>query len=228
MHDFSISLDFQLPQPVAKPAKYDERSFEDALDSFVKSEPVKMKRPTSNLPIASGSNESTASVKKENDSSLWDFYKEPAKNLPSQSGDLFSRLNETVKVSSSCKNFVHSFTFHTSVLTTFQSIDFNNMNNYGQVTIHKRNRLSPPESSQSLSPETTNNDSTAPKRKKYKIVPNTLTTTGDYQSVSIDSNDGNDDDENTENFEASQLPSDRKELLKFVRTKLFGVYVPSI
>lgn len=82
-----------------------------------------------------------------------------------------------------------------------------------QVAIHKRNRKSPTQS-QEQSPSIFDSGSNLPKRKKYKIIPNSVTSSTGEQSVTISSLPENDDVNSS--IGESEIPSDRKELLKFV------------
>lgn len=131
---------------------------------------------------------------------------------------------------------------------TFQSIDFNNIttDNSSQVTIHKRNRNG--DENKSPVDDTFNSsfESDLPKKKKYKIVPNTaaslpthslahssMSNTASGSSFASSSYATKTSNESTVSkvkveattikteptkvkLELDELPKDRKDLLKFV------------
>lgn len=124
-------------------------------------------------------------------------------------------------------------------LEHFQSIDFNNMStdSSSQVTIHKRNRgveenISPSNSIES--PPCIDLDNDLPKKKKYKIVPNSLTSPPPKACQPTPSTNLSTLNKPkvtatittrpamataptpTQMSAATELPKDRKDLLKFV------------
>lgn len=115
--------------------------------------------------------------------------------------DLFSGLNQTVK-----------------------SINFNNISSdsLSDVTIHKRNRESEDLFSQTSSIDsqsTTISDIDAPKKKKYKLVPNSYVSPPskiEPISASVSTKRSPENSINTANVSEKVLPKDRKELLLFV------------
>lgn len=127
-----------------------------------------------------------------------DMYKAPACSTSDSKIDLFSGLNQVVK-----------------------SIDFNNFptDHLSEVTIHKRNRLTEEKISQNSS-EHLSDLFDAPKKKKYKIVPNNYVSPPSKNSQSAPSTE-NKPPENSINVlnTTSELPKDRRELLKFVRSE---------
>lgn len=116
--------------------------------------------------------------------------------------DLFSGLDQTVK-----------------------SINFNNFSseNLSEVTIHKRNRTSDEGLSHtsSDSQSTTLSDYEVPKKKKYKIIPNSFVSPpSKIESFSSSKvmNQSSENSVNAGNVVEKTLPTDRKELLLFVST----------
>lgn len=82
------------------------------------------------------------------------------------------------------------------------------------MTIHKRNRVSPTTSPGASQSFVEKYGAEIPKRKKYKIVPNSIETSNGEQSVTISTLVENDDPNSS--ISETELPTDRKELLKFV------------
>lgn len=198
---FFLFFILQLPQPNAKPLKYENvEDVKDTVDVFLKTKPseasVKYK---SSQPLLRKREENRLSdVKSANDVFSWDMYKQPAGYVapkPNNSSFL-SRLDDTVK-----------------------TVDFNNMtaNRSGEssplVKIHKRALSSPEDSNQTFaSTSAFVNSFTNPKRKKYVVVPNSASTYPSNQSSQEPSA------QPKSITEMQELPTDRKELLKFVST----------
>lgn len=178
-------------------------------------------------------------VPKANEAFCMDMYKNSTvTSLSTKKVDLFSGLNQTVKVSKlKLKANGHTESFF---CVNFQSIDFNSTSasDSSQVTIHKRNRgsdenISPSNSFES--PPSTEFDNNMPKKKKYKIVPNSSVTSPPPQAYQSTSNTNLSTTNRPMSAAAStvtskattsaassltsdtgELPKDRKDLLKFV------------
>ncbi|XP_031629001.1 regulator of telomere elongation helicase 1 homolog [Contarinia nasturtii] len=222
-----------LPQPGLKPLLPEEMPNESkgSAISTATSGP-KYKMSTETHQKVREADKSWNNVPKANEAFCLDMYKHSAApSMANKSVDLFSGLNQTVK-----------------------SINFNNVSadNSPQVTIHKRNRnggenISPInvfESSPNTSP-----DSEVPKKKKYKMVPNSFTSPPPSQSVlqttaskifnSMTTNPAGDHKMNSTSTmssssskipatavksetttEANELPKDRKDLLKFIKNTI--------
>lgn len=189
----------QLPQPNAKPLKYENvEDVKETDDVFLKKEPSEssFKFKSTQASVRKREENRLDDVKIANDVFSWDMYKQPAGYVKPEpkSSNFLSRLDDTVK-----------------------SIDFNNMtaNRSGEssplVTIHKRALSSPEDSNQtSASTSAFVNSFTNPKRKKYVVVPNSAnnyTSNQSSQELSAQPNSIT---------EVHELPTDRKELLKFV------------
>lgn len=187
-----------MPQPNAKPLKYEcADDVKQTVDAFLRTEPSETsgKYKLSQASLKKCAENRLSTVKNANDVFSWDMYRHPTGYVspkPKSSGFL-SRLDDTVK-----------------------TIDFNNMtasrNEYSspQVTIHKRARLSPDDCNQSSTSTSAFVNSFAnPKRKKYKVVPNSTVTSANSSNQS-----SHVPFEQTANI--IELPHDRKELLKFV------------
>lgn len=200
-HKNDVILIFQLPQPNAKPLKYESTEIvRDTVDAFLKTEPsgASAKSKSSEASLNKREESRLSNVKNANDVFSWDMYKQPAGYVASKpkSSDFLSRLDDTVK-----------------------TIDFNNMSgsesvdSSPQVTINKRARLSPDDCTQTYASTSAFIGSFAnQKRKKLKVVPNS-----DAASLSSSNQTSQESFERTPTMtESQELPSDRKELLKFV------------
>lgn len=190
-----------MPQPNAKPLKYESiEDVKDTVDAFLKTEPSKAsdKYKLSESSRQKYEEDHLNNVKNTNEVFSWDIYKRPAGYVAPtpKSSDFLSRLNDTVK-----------------------TIDFNNIpperteEISPQVIIHKRARLSPDDSNQaSASTSAFVNSFANPKRKKYKVVPNS--TTANINSSNQSSQELS--EHAVRISDLRELPTDRKELLKFV------------
>lgn len=186
-----------MPQPNAKPLKYENVvDVKDTFDVFLKTEPSEVKYKSSQAPLRKREENHLSDVKSANDVFSWDMYKQPAGYVAPKpkSSSFLSRLDDTVK-----------------------TIDFNNMtaNRSGEssplVTIHKRALSSPEDSNQTFaSTSAFVNSFTNPKRKKYVVVPNSASTYPLNQSSQEPSA------QPKSITEMQEMPTDRKELLKFV------------
>lgn len=197
-NNFSFLLS-QLPQPNAKPLKYENaEDVKKTVDVFLKTEPseASFKYKSTQAPLRKLEENRLGDVKSANDVFSWDMYKQPAGYVAPKprNSNFLSRLDDTVK-----------------------TIDFNNMTANGcdesspLVTIHKR-ALSSPEDCNQTSAFTSAfvNSFTNPKRKKYVVVPNSASRYSSNQSSQEPS------EQPTNITETQELPTDRKELLKFV------------
>lgn len=147
------------------------------------------------------SNLSLEKLPRASDTFNLDMYKTSACSTSNTKTDLFSGLNTTVK-----------------------TIDLNNIpsDSLSEVTIHKRNRSFDEKHSQnscdSLASLSTFD---APKKKKYKIVPNSYVSPPSKNTESSPNSSSSPENKSPENSvnalnTTSELPKDRRELLKFV------------
>lgn len=111
---------------------------------------------------------------------------------------------------------------------TVRSINFNNISSdsLSEVTIHKRNRTADDTFSQTSndSQSTTLSDFDAPKKKKYKIVPNTFVSppSKSESASAATTSRSPENSPNASNVAGKILPKDRKELLMFV--SIYSLY----
>lgn len=184
----------QLPQPNSKPLKYESaEDVKDTVDAFLRTDSSETsgKYKLSQASLKECTEPRLNKVQNANDVFSWDMYKKPVGYVAPQpkSSNFLSRLDDTVK-----------------------SIDFNNMtasqfeDNSPQITIHKRARGSPDDIKQSTaSTSAFINNFANPQRKKYKVIPNKAIASNIPTNQSPE-----------EPTEKTELPHDRKELLRFV------------
>lgn len=131
-----------------------------------------------------------------------DMYQKAGGRVVEGKRDLFSGLDQTVK-----------------------SINFNNISSdsLAEVTIHKRNRPIDDSLSQASGDSqstTMSADCDAPKKKKYKMVPNSFVSPPLKREPAATASQSPENSPNAVNVERKALPKDRKELLMFVRILL--------
>lgn len=215
--------EFQLPQPRLKPLSNEDFAESDKPSSSGFSTQTSSSAFTTTeskyFDKSSSSSKSTMrstdlaleKLPRASDTFSLDQYKKAGGPMLGGKVDLFSGLNQTVN-----------------------SINFNNISSdsLSEVTIHKRNRngddfISTPSSSND-SQSTTLSDYDGPKKKKYKIVPNSyVSPPSKIEPISglASMKRSPENSINTANVSERVLPKDRKELLLFVSIFSCGDFI---